>query len=139
MTAYMESADNFFRMFQQLALGLVLYWFDWVAAVLLAAFVAFQGYFHWRHEKASSAKLIEDERVEESPAQDEAEKEEGGADMSLYWVIITMVVLVFSAGMIALALTAGRPGQVYALATIATAAKTFAWWINQYPVHSYRS
>lgn len=44
----------------------------------------------------------------------------------------TVVVLVLLAAL--LAALAGPTGQAYVLASAATSAKTFAWWINQYPI-----
>ena len=58
MTAYMEAADNTFRMFQQLALGDPLQWFDWTAAGLLALCVLWQGYMHYWNEKDKSGSEI---------------------------------------------------------------------------------
>jgi hypothetical protein len=49
------------------------------------------------------------------------------------FVIFVVGVLVLGLGMPVVALAGGWAGKAYALATVATAAKTFAWWINQYP------
>jgi hypothetical protein len=112
-------------MLQQLALGDDLFWFDWVAAALLAVFVIFQGVFHLRLEREKArpnsgiplASKSEDSAVSTPPSR----------------TSMATGLVVFAVGMVLLATLAGYPGQAYALATIATAAKTFAWWINQYP------
>jgi hypothetical protein len=49
------------------------------------------------------------------------------------FIILAVGIVVIGLGSPIIAFTAGPTGQAYVLATIATAAKTFAWWINQYP------
>ena len=129
LTAYMEFGDNSFRMFQQLALQDTLYWFDWVAAGLLGLCVGFQGYFHSRKEAAMSASVesIDETRGVTTYGIPVMESKNG------IRFIFAFLLFSFSAAMILLSLLEGATGQAYALATIATAAKTFAWWINQYP------
>lgn len=122
MTAYMEVADNAFRMFQQLALGDTLYWYDWLTAALLAICVMFQAILHVRPR--SHRRVQVDENPEESTI----------TQLQCHVLARIFVILSFVVVLICVALLVGPSGQAYALATLATAAKTFAWWINQYPV-----
>lgn len=49
------------------------------------------------------------------------------------FIIVVIAVTVLVVGSPVVATQGGYVGQAYVLATLATAAKTFAWWINQYP------
>jgi len=234
MTAYMEAADNLFRMLQQLFLSDPLEWFDWIGALGLGLCVAWQGYMHW----ADDRKRIADKRMTRQEEEDALEKRDeddakrqtqqripvpstpasprdasafelsGGllkedneevisnaldfeetvnraeaaaaeevgaqagrpvevphepvgngtpvrvqvppasptvdvlpprADVFLLgldkerFFIFVIGVTVLVVGSPTIALEAGPTGQAYVCATLATAAKTFAWWINQYP------
>ena len=128
LTAYMEFGDNSFRMLQQLALQDTLYWFDWVAAGLLGLCVGFQGYFHSRKEAIGRDPLGSSNEMREATNEIPVMESKNGLRFILVFLLFS-----FSAAMILLSLLEGATGQAYALATIATAAKTFAWWINQYP------
>lgn len=143
MTAYMEAADNLFRMIQQYALGKDLYWFDWLVAFLLAACVLFQGFHHTRKEAQKQAQVsYEAVSTTVTIPLNEAPKEDGrplngtstdGPSQSTSVQIYAVALTTFFIFMLLLALLGGYSGQAYALATICTGAKTFAWWINQYP------
>jgi len=129
MTAYMEAADNFLRMMQQLALGDKLSWYDWVAALGLGLCVGWQGYMHYRTDQkkqADEAKGI----VEAKPVEVQISAPKRKFLRIVFWTVIFVIV---ASGSICGSLFGGSTGQAYVLATLATGAKTFAWWINQYP------
>ena len=132
LTAYMEFGDNSFRMIQQLLLQDTLYWFDWTAAGLLGICVLFQGYFHSKRE-ISIRNASEGMGIESGISDIPLVESITGLRFLLAFLLFT-----FSGAMILLSLLEGPTGQAYALATIATAAKTFAWWINQYPAMNSR-
>jgi hypothetical protein len=196
MTAYMEAADNTFRMIQQLFLGLPLAWYDWFAAALLAGFVLSQGlniatkillaqftltigFFHYYYELASTKKRNslrqEDKSTVPDPISDQIQIELPStflptsellrSDSSDYTFVMSSsspktiflskllsmlheelsnysssklarllsLVAIVIAGLVLTPLLGSYTGQAYTLATIATASKTFAWWVNQYP------
>ena len=55
-----------------------------------------------------------------------------GLDKERFYILfVGVTILVIGSPL--LSFLAGPTGQAYVLATVATAAKTFAWWINQYP------
>jgi len=67
-------------------------------------------------------------KVEKSSSKKEETKSYTGR------IIAVIIGLMFSlVAFILLSLFVGPTGQAYSLATVATGAKTFAWWINQYP------
>jgi len=125
LTAYMEAADNFLRMMQQVGLGDSLTYYDWITAVALGVCVAWQGYKHYtteQHEIATGTHR--------------------GNDMHSNPIVWTrQLQLKFGIGVAATIIPislmgsflGGPTGQAYVLASLATGAKTFAWWINQYP------
>ena len=85
--------------------------------MLLGLCVAFQGYFHYYHEKSRS----------ESGAEESTPDTSNLGNHLKYSFVILLV------GSVLGSTFGGSFGQAYSLATVATAAKTFAWWINQYP------
>jgi hypothetical protein len=117
LTAFMEALDNLLRMVQQWALGKELQWFDWVAAAVLVACVCFQGVHHRRHERT----------VRKAPSTHVTSVRHRLA------VAAALGLLVAVPALATLSTVAGWTGKAYALASVATLAKTFAWWINQYP------
>jgi len=176
LTAYMEVADNFLRMLQQVALGDPLEYFDWLAAFGLGACVVWQGYMHYQSDRlrgggrAPAAPAtngtagqqvtemtangrdpallntgVRSDEYEPSTAQALEKREElvvevqtandglfsGKRKRKLYF-FIGLIVVVVATSLFGGAF-GGPTGQAYVLATLATAAKTFAWWINQYP------
>jgi len=127
LTAYMEAADNFLRMMQQLALGDQLSWYDWFAAFLLGVCVAWQGKMHYSRDRMSDQSSSTTATLELSDEQQRSIRRR----RLLLWCSFSLVVIVI---LIIASSVGGYSGQCYTLATLATAAKTFAWWINQYPV-----
>jgi len=116
MTAYMTAVDNLFRMLQQLGLGLYLGWYDWVAAMILALAVVFQGVCHYYHDK--SLKLTSTSDVNETirTISNEALR-----------VIIPAMFILTAILSLAASLLGGPVGQTYTLATLATGE-----WIYMY-------
>jgi hypothetical protein len=124
MTAFMEATDNFLRMMQQLALGDPLAWYDWVAAAGLAVCVIFQGYMHFRVDSTKP-------HHHRPPAEESKGLLSDRRAFFTFWGLLGPSL---GAGLVLTAVYGGYTGQAYVLATIATGAKTFAWWINQYPM-----
>jgi len=144
LTAYMEAADNFLRMMQQVGLGDPLAWYDWLAAVGLGVCVAWQGGMHYSADKQrrlqaeEAATLAEASTVDGSAGADIPDPEitvyEAQRKSKRERIILLSTIVFFTTvGSIIGAAVGGPWGQAYVLATIATAAKTFAWWVNQYP------
>ena len=100
-------------------------WFDWTAAALLALCVGFQAIFHYRLERANKAqdeqKLLTTNKPESEPDTSNLPRNLG---ISAIFLAIASLLASF---------LGSYAGQAYSLATVATACKTFAWWINQYP------
>jgi hypothetical protein len=125
LTAYMEAADNFLRMMQQVGLGDSLAYYDWITAVALGVCVGWQGYMHYKTERSERS--------------DGSKRSNDMHSNPIVWT--KQLQIKFGLGVAATVIPisligsfAGGPtGQAYVLASLATGAKTFAWWINQYP------
>eukprot|EP00667_Euglena_gracilis_P009387 EG_transcript_9527 len=124
MTASMEATDNLLRMLQQVVLGKPLAWFDWGVAAALVLCVLWQGWHHRLAEIRTESKPAENEEPSTAPPAGCAPQRIASA---------AAAGLVFVATGASLAGFGGWTGKAYALAVAATAAKTFAWWVNQYP------
>ena len=114
MTAYMEAADNSFRMLQQLALGFPLSWFDWLAAALLILAVMFQGFYHYQRQKISKG-----------PEQDRLVLTKENIPYVMASILTITIVTALSASLLG-----GYVGQTYVLATLAT-----GMYMQSVPIH----
>lgn len=114
MTAYMQALDNFFRMMQQLVLKMPLEWYDWHAAVLLAAAVLYQG---------TSLKRLE--RLHQIDGK-ELQVDTYVIPNEKLPFIIGMIFVLTAIFSISLSLAGGAEGKAYTLATLATGTSLIA-------------
>ncbi|KAL3799193.1 hypothetical protein ACHAW5_005470 [Stephanodiscus triporus] len=141
LTAYMEVMDNIFRMIQQHILCLLdktrppLGWYDWGTATGLVACVSLQAMMHFRRDRTTKQAIesLSEEDCQASKATIEKPSRESLA------IGISVLAVVILTSFLCGALLGGVLGQVYVLGSIATLAKTFAWWIGQYPFMKNRS
>jgi hypothetical protein len=135
LMAYMEVMDSVIRMIQQQVLCILdntrppLGWYDWVTATGLVACVSLQAMMHYRRDEA--ARLIGKSPCEETSRVGESTVKTPSRE--LLTIALSLLAVVMLIGFLCGALLGGVLGQVYVLGSIATIAKTFAWWIGQYP------
>ena len=126
LTGYMEALDNIFRMIQQQILCALdntrppLEWYDWATAAGLVTCVSLQAMMHFRRDKASEL-LGASEPTTKTPSRE------------ALTIGLSVLAVVLLSGFLCGVLFGGVTGQVYVLGSVATLAKTFAWWIGQYP------
>lgn len=150
MTASMEATDNVFRMLQQQALGKPLAWYDWTAAGVMVGCVGYQAVRHYHEPSAPAPAPTATEPAAAAQAGRPSEvmpdiennvpvaaAPDGAASAAPGSWTRWLVGGVGAAACIAALTTSFAVGdptsQAYTCATLATGAKTFAWWINQYP------
>jgi hypothetical protein len=135
LMAYMEVMDSVIRMIQQQMLYTLdntrppLGWYDWATATGLVTCVSLQAMMHYRRDKAA-------ERARKSPCGESPRAGEFIAkkpSRELLTIALSVLAVVMVTGFLCGALLGGVLGQVYVLGSIASLAKTFAWWIGQYP------
>lgn len=129
LTAYMEAADNFLRMMQQLGLGDSLSYYDWITAVALGVCVAWQGHMHYKAERGADADVENGGKRRDNQTSSNPIIWTKKRQLQFGFTVAMTVIPISLLG----SLLGGPTGQAYVLASLATGAKTFAWWINQYP------
>jgi hypothetical protein len=135
LTSYMEVMDSVIRMIQQQMLCTLdktrppLGWYDWATATGLVICVSLQGMMHFRRDKAAeqARKFL----CKEDPRASECTMKKPSRELLTIGLGVLAVAMLTS--FLCGALLGGVLGQVYVLGSVATLAKTFAWWIGQYP------